>query len=43
VPENVIDKLIGKLEMPDFKEAHEVEYIIEGENLSLTSYDDSIP
>jgi len=36
VPENVIDKLIGKLEIPDFKEAHEVEYIIEGENLSLT-------
>ena len=42
VPENVIDKLIGKLEMPDFKEAHEVEYIIEGENLSLTQHDDRI-
>ena len=37
VPENIIDKLIGKLEMPDFKEAHEVEYIIEGKSLSLTS------
>ena len=42
VPDNVIDKLIGKLEMPDFKEAHEVEYIIEGENLSLTQHDDRI-
>ncbi len=42
VPENVIDKLIGKLEMPDFKEAHEVEYIIEGKNLSLTKHDDRI-
>jgi len=28
--------------MPDFKEAHEVEYIIEGENLSLTQHDDRI-
>ncbi len=36
VPENVINKLIGKLEIPDFKEAHEVDYIIEGEKLSLT-------
>ncbi|MDF1697666.1 MAG: AAA family ATPase [Saprospiraceae bacterium] len=42
VPENVIHKLIGKLEMPDFKEAHEVEYIIEGEKMSLTDHDESI-
>ncbi len=42
VPEIVIDKMVGKLEMPDFKEAHEVEYIIEGENLSLTQHDDRI-
>jgi len=35
VPENVIQKLIGKLEMPDYKEAHEVEYIVGGEKFSL--------
>lgn len=38
VPQNVIDKLIGKLEIPDFKEAHEVDYIIEGQNQSLTKH-----
>ena len=37
VPVKVIDKLIGKLELPDFKEAHEVEYIIEGENQRLVN------
>ncbi|MEM1002310.1 MAG: AAA family ATPase [Bacteroidota bacterium] len=36
VPENVIYKLIGKLELPDFREAHEVEYVVGGEHLSLT-------
>ncbi|MFK7808003.1 MAG: AAA family ATPase [Saprospiraceae bacterium] len=30
VPEKVIQKLIGKLEIPDVKEAHEIEYVIEG-------------
>jgi len=39
VPESVIDKLIIKLELPDFKEAHEVEYIVDGKNLSLTNGD----
>lgn len=28
VPENVIDKMIWKLEIPTFKEAHNVEYIV---------------
>jgi len=37
VPENVIHKLIGKLEIPTVQEAHEVEYIIKEENLSLTN------
>lgn len=41
VPQNVIDKLIGKLEIPDFKEAHEVDYIIEGQNQSLTKHHDT--
>lgn len=35
VPENVVHKLIGKLEMPDVREAHDVEYIIEGESRNL--------
>ena len=35
VPENVIDKLIGKLEIPDVREAHEVEYIIGNQNMPL--------
>lgn len=30
VPEQVIDKLIQKLEIPDYKEAHEVEYFVAG-------------
>lgn len=29
VPENVIEKLIQKLEIPDVREAHEIEYIID--------------
>ncbi len=33
VPENIINKLIGKLEIPDLREAHEVEYIIEGKKI----------
>ena len=35
VPNHVINRLIGKLEMPDLREAHEVEYIIDGKNLPL--------
>ena len=33
VPENVLHKLINKLEIPDIKEAHDVEYFINGEIL----------
>ena len=29
VPESVIEKLIGRLEIPNFREAHEVEYIVD--------------
>jgi len=36
VPEDVLNKLLGKLEMPDFKAAHEVEYIIENKSVLLT-------
>ena len=36
VPEHVIYKLMGKLELPDIREAHEVEYIVDNEVLSLT-------
>ena len=36
VPEQVIHKLMGKLEIPDFREAHEVEYIVDNESLTLT-------
>lgn len=31
VPENVIDKMMRKLEMPTVREAHDVEYIINGD------------
>lgn len=35
VPRDVIHKMIGKLELPDYREAHDVEYIVEGESLKL--------
>ena len=35
VPTSVIDKLIRKLEIPTVKEAHEIEFIVEGELVNL--------